>query len=631
MRYLFVLFTALLLGFSFVACDDPSTTPEPNPPTDPAEPTEPNEPSEPNEPNEPSEPTEPDEPSDPSDPTNPDDPSDPTEPGDPDDPDPTDPTDPTDPDPTDPTEPTEPTDSTGQLVLAFSPSSATVTIVDVATTQAVSLADAFESSSLDPDTDVRTDTYNLNVGLYEIQLSAQGYSDYRVQESIEEDESATLNATLNYTVANAPLSLSADGRGLLSGGAPFLWMGDTAWALFSATTNNDALLYLDDAKAKGFNVVQVFLDTIWTDNGDNAENKFGEAPFIDNDPTQLNPKYFDYVEWVVNEAGRRGLYVAIMYGGPGRGSDGRIPYRLESVEEAYAYANAVGQRLSSQTLRNNIIWINGQDWAPHRDLAFPLWRKMAEGLADGVNSVVTDDGSADYSSTFQSFHTDGCCSSSDHFNDSAWLDFNAINTWKRYFNIVKILRDDYSLTPVKPTVCVENTYEDHAYDGEYRDEWYVRFQSYWCMFSGAAGYAYGHKDGYKLTEAAEWPTVLNKPGRLDMKHLKSLLTAYPFDSLEPAQDMIVSGEGSARLEKTYVAATRSTTNTYALVYSTQGGNFSLDLTVLMGDTLKTQWFDPREGTYQDAGTVTKGSSVAFDPPGTSGEGNDWVLVVETQP
>lgn len=533
--------------------------------------------------------------------------------------------------PTQPSDPTEPSGATGQLILAFSPNNAAVSILNLASKEQINIEDALETSTFDPATGIRTDTYKLNVGLYEISLNAAGYSSYRVQESIEKNQAAALSTDLDYTVANPPLELSKDRRGLLSGGAPFLWLGDTAWALFSATTKDDVLLYLDDAKAKGFNVIQTFLTTIWTTNGDNGENKFGDAPYLNNDPTQLNPAYFDYVEWVVNEAGKRGLYVAIMYGGPGRGGDGRIPYRLESVEEAYAYGNALGQRFREQTLSDNIIWVNGQDWAPQRDLAYPMWKKIAEGLADGVNGVTADDGRADYSSTFMSFHTDGCCSSALSFNSEAWLDFNGINTWKRYHLIVDLLREDYERLPVKPTVCLENTYEDHDYDGEYRDDWYVRFQGYWCVFSGAAGYAYGHKDAYKLTESAEWPQVLDKPGRLDIQHLKTLLSVYAFDTLEPAQDMLVSDAGSAKQDKTYIAATRSTTGDYALVYSTQGDSFSLDLSGLSSNSLKAQWFDPQDGAYYEVGALTGDVNVTFDPPGTPAAGNDWVLVVEVQP
>ena len=60
-----------------------------------------------------------------------------------------------------------------------------------------------------------------------------------------------------------PLTVTPDGRYLQKGNEPFFWLGDTAWLLFSATEQADLEAYLDDAVAKGFNVVQVFLTAEW--------------------------------------------------------------------------------------------------------------------------------------------------------------------------------------------------------------------------------------------------------------------------------------------------------------------------------------------------------------------------------
>ena len=427
--------------------------------------------------------------------------------------------------------------------------------------------------------------------------------------------------------ALAPISVSPDGRTLRAGDEPFFWLGDTAWLLFSATEREDVLFYLDDAQAKGFTVVQVFLTAVWSGNGDSGENKYGDAPFVDNDPSRLGSAYFDYVEWVIDEAAKRGLYVAIMNGEPGRLGDTRVPYKLTNNAEAYSYGNALGRRLRRQTLANNIVWLSGQDRSGNKDLGPDGWRATSEGVADGVNGVTRFDNSADYSTTFMSHHPDGCCSSSQWFHDDAFLDFNGVNTWKNYHLIVPKISGDHARATLKPTVCLEQAYERLHRDGELRTDWHVRFQGYWCTLSGGSGYAYGHVTGYRMTRSNVWPQFLSSEGREDMIHLKTLLTSKPLENRVPDQSLLTSDPGRYDIAKTYTVAARAAAGSYAFIYTPQGQSFTLDLSKLSKTALRARWFDPRNGRYHSAGTHARGS-VTFDAPGEVGEGNDWVLVVD---
>jgi hypothetical protein len=44
--------------------------------------------------------------------------------------------------------------------------------------------------------------------------------------------------------------------------------------------------------------------------------------------------------------------------------------------------------------------------------------------------------------------------------------------------------------------------------------------------------------------------------------------------------------------------------------------------------VKCSWFDPRTGKYTQIGEYENSGTRAFDPPGETGLGNDWVLVLE---
>ena len=426
-----------------------------------------------------------------------------------------------------------------------------------------------------------------------------------------------------------PLTVTPDGRYLQKGGEPFFWLGDTAWLLFSATEQADLETYLDDAVAKGFNVVQVFLTAEW--NGSRGANLAGEMPFIDNDPTQFNPAYFNYAKEAIDAVAERGLYVALNYGEAVRGD---TPYSVASAEEAYAYARQVGETFRAQTLENKIIWVNGQDRNPDREpLTLEIRVAAAEGLADGVNGEDSFDGEADYSTTFMSYHPDGnfqgqAWSSSNWFQDSAWLDFNIINTYRGYSGILPLLEGDVQATPTKPTLCYEPSYEESTFDDELRTDWHTRFQGYWCALSGSLGYAYGHDSGFRLTRAENYPELLQSPGRADMSFLKQVMTSEPLAGRVPDQSLIASDTGTADTAKDYVAAARGGDGSYAFVYTTNGRSFDLALDKL-ADGLTARWFDPREGTYQAAESVA-GDVQTFDPPGEPGEGNDWLLVLESE-
>jgi hypothetical protein len=92
----------------------------------------------------------------------------------------------------------------------------------------------------------------------------------------------------------------------------------------------------------------------------------------------------------------------------------------------------------------------------------------------------------------------------------------------------------------------------------------------------------------------------------------------------PDQSMILSGAGNGYNR---VQATRASDGAYAFIYTAYGNPLTINSSNLSGTTLKTWWFNPREGTAQTIGDITKSASTTFTPP-TRGTGNDWVLVLD---
>jgi hypothetical protein len=93
-------------------------------------------------------------------------------------------------------------------------------------------------------------------------------------------------------------------------GAPFFWLGDTAWELFHRLTREEAAEYFAARARQRFTVVQAV--ALAEFNGLGAPNAYGELPLIDRDPTRPNDAYFKRVDDYISLAAAHGLYVALL-------------------------------------------------------------------------------------------------------------------------------------------------------------------------------------------------------------------------------------------------------------------------------------------------------------------------------
>ena len=64
-----------------------------------------------------------------------------------------------------------------------------------------------------------------------------------------------------------------------------------------------------------------------------------------------------------------------------------------------------------------------------------------------------------------------------------------------------------------------------------------------------------------------------------------------------------------------------------MIYFPSGGSVSLNLAALGSEELVSWWYDPRTGNSFPGEKVIRSSQVIVKAP-TSGQGNDWVLVLD---
>ena len=192
-----------------------------------------------------------------------------------------------------------------------------------------------------------------------------------------------------------------------SDGKPFLWLGDTAWELFNSLNKDEIIKYLDNRKSKGFTVIQAVILSELSEL--KTPNAYGELPLINSDPTKPNDKYFQLIDFVVDEAEKRNMYVAIL---PTWGSyviDSPSNPALFNEENAYLYAQYLGNRYKNKA----VIWILGGDRNVQTDTQYHIWQSMAEGLYKIHKGK-----------QLMSYHPTGDISSHYWFHNDPWLSFN---------------------------------------------------------------------------------------------------------------------------------------------------------------------------------------------------------------
>lgn len=420
-------------------------------------------------------------------------------------------------------------------------------------------------------------------------------------------------------------------------GKPFFYLADTAWELFHRLNREQAIQYLDKRASQRYTAIQaVALAEL---EGIDDPNTQGDLPLTDRDPARPlttpgnNPRdakaydYWDHVDFIVDEANKRGLYIAFLpTWGSWVGDEKPANAKIFNVTNAQQYGEFLGKRYG----KKGIIWILGGDRTPTN--LENVWRAMAKGIAIGVS------GKEDYSAVLMSFHPRGGETSSTQFHNDEWLDFNMHQTghglgdrtqsWDR-------IAKDYARTPTKPVLDGEPLYEDHplafrAKDNGYSFDAHIRQRAYWDVFAGACGHTYGNHSVWQMYAPGRkpingpllyWNEAILRPGAAQVRYVRDLVESRPYFSRVPDDALVADVlSGNDR-----IVATRG--DGYAFIYSAQGRKFTANLQKIGAASVKATWFNPRTGTTQDAGTHPGNSAHEFTCP-SEGFGSDWVLVLD---
>jgi hypothetical protein len=449
-----------------------------------------------------------------------------------------------------------------------------------------------------------------------------------------------------------PLRVSDNQRFLVTqDGQPFFWLGDTGWLLHKLD-RDDTERYLEDRRSKGFNVIQTSAL-----HGLSVRDAYGHLAVRDRNPAlpvvtegsnhadSAQYDYWDHLDYAVDLAAAKGLYMAIV---PVWGTNVKSGY--VSREQAAAYAKFLGERYAN---RSNVIWVNGGDIVGTD--SSEIWHIIGSTLRQcAPQSLIT-------------FHPFGRSRSSQWFHDADWLDFNMVQSGHRTYeqdpngigqDTWRHIGIDYTLSPTKPTLDGEPSYENIPYGlHDWKLEknvhlrptpydssapqplWLahdVRRYAYWSVFAGGCGFTYGHTSIMQMLQPDEplpgaynatmpWTEALNAEGATQMQHLKNLMLSRPY--LDRVPDTTLVANQGQRYD--HIQATRG--EGYAFFYTHNGRTIEVNCAAIgKADALKkSAWFDPRSGTQTPATPVLREGVLAFTPPVQEvKDGNDWVLVLD---
>lgn len=404
---------------------------------------------------------------------------------------------------------------------------------------------------------------------------------------------------------------------------PFFWLGGTAWELIHRLTKEEIDLYLTDRAQKGFTVIQtVILAEL---DGLNTPNAYGEKPLINNNPEEINESYFELVDYVVEKSAQLGLYVGLL---PSWGD--KFNKKWGAGPEIFNSKNSekYGEILAKRYLHhNNIIWILGGDREPESEKHYAIIRGMAKGIREiDKHHLVT-------------YHPVGGKKATDFFNQDTWLDIDMFQSGhNRKAKEYEYVTDSKKSGTKRPVVNGEARYEnilDRFWEERHYgwlDDADVRVSAYWSILSGAAGYTYGCNDIWQMyaidrepiiNARTDWKIALELPGSSQMKYMKEIFMALPWQKMELNQSLILNDNPE---NESFMLSATGNNNDFTIAYTPTGKSMEIDLTKMNPGIVKAYWFNPRSGKILYIGDFETGTPYEFKP-WSDGWGSDFMLIL----
>ena len=376
-------------------------------------------------------------------------------------------------------------------------------------------------------------------------------------------------------------------------GTPFFWMGDTLWDDPGYDRFKD---YIDLISSHGYNS---YHNIVAHDRYDYQENE-GGAPFEMIDAAhrnydRLRPEFFQEYDKRVTYANSKGLMPQFW-----------ITWSVEFVKFDQPQYESYVRYMIARYAAYEVAWVVSGEY-DHPGVGADVSEYAYHG-----NVIYQRD---PYKHPI-SIHP---WVSNNEFGNDAWLTYVMLQSNHISF--------DHAV--VHAAIINDRTYDKPVVDGEPEylrpdtgitiDGW--RKTAWSTVLAGGyfdTGYQHIFWDPdnhYGYTHSGwdlDYPE--NIQGMAQMKHLYDFFQKVEFWNMTPSDNLVSSGTAYclANAGQEYV------------IYLPDGGSVTVELSYATG-TLNVEWYDPKDGTYRDRGTVTGGGSKTFTPL----FGGDAVLHIST--
>lgn len=216
------------------------------------------------------------------------------------------------------------------------------------------------------------------------------------------------------------------------------------------------------------------------------------------------------------------------------------------------------------------------------------------------------------------------------------------------FNVYDWITNDYYLTPNKPVVNGEPSYEEIGIwfnpANPRHDDYEIRKQAYWSVFAGAFGHTYGNNNIWQMNNEDDtdriwpnrtWDKALDSPGAGQLGHLRRLMESRPFLSRIPDQNLLLGTNPSYASDHIRITRDGSVGErdaSYIMMYIPYYKSFKIITNVISGTRLKVWWYNPQTGHAFPQGIIDNSGEFEFSNWNTmmkEGEGGpDWVVVID---
>ncbi len=371
-------------------------------------------------------------------------------------------------------------------------------------------------------------------------------------------------------------------------GTPFLWIGDTAWAAPMNATMEDWQTYVRDRASKKFTVLQVFPASDWAGTNDWQ----GNAPFVGEGLTRINPAYWQQYERKVQFANEQGLVVAIV----------GLMEPVKRYPDA-PFAQQFSRQLVARLMGNFVVFSPSFD-SPYKELGDAVGQTVRESSSI---HLITQHPGTDLPAA-QTYHPKPYLDICGLQSGAGWGG-NPLSAETVAKTAVGWSLELYRCQPPKPVINLEA-----RYDSEFNEKQLARLPrscGYWSLLSGCVGYTYGCAGiwnwGLKDTQGDpqgslwDWRKGMNRTSSTEMKHMAAFFGGLKWWTLEPHPELILNQ--SDDWTKHMVLAT-SPKNELVVAYLPDNDAIRLGLAGFPA-SLTAQWFNPKTGEAQACPTPGK--------------------------